>query len=174
MKYISVLFLILISTTTTNAVYLEIDGQQTGSIEIPQATTSVITIVSEDSSSWLGYLIIADGGTGTLGNVTIFPTAGNMASANAYSEAGWGSGYELIASAIPIGVPVVSAGTQFAFDYSGGIIGKTATISLYLDPQYISPAHSINVSIIPEPLSIALLGFGCLLLFQFRQKRISA
>jgi hypothetical protein len=171
MKRLTMLFLILFSASAANAVYLEIDGQQTDNIEVPQAATSVITIVSEDASNWLGYLIIEDGGTGTLSNPTIFPSAGNMASANLYSQAGWGSGYELIASAIPIGVPVVSPGTQFTIDYSGGIIGRTATIILYRDPQYLSPADSITVSIVPEPLSIALLGLGSL--FILRRSRLA-
>jgi|WetSurMetagenome_2_1015567.scaffolds.fasta_scaffold274186_1 hypothetical protein len=170
-KYLSILLLILISTTAANAVYLKIDGQQTDSIGIPQATTSVITVVSEDSSNWLGYLVIEDGGTGTLSKVNIFPSAGNLASATAFTDPGFGNGYELIAGMLPVGEPVVSPGTQFSMDYSGGIIGKTAKISLFIDPHYATPVSSITVSIVPEPLSIALLGFGCLFLYQSKSRR---
>ena len=62
------------------------------------------------------------------------------------------------------GEPALEAGQQFTFDFSGGFSGDTALVSLYLDPEYSIPVDSIAISIVPEPITITLLGFGALFL----------
>lgn len=164
MKRLVALMLVLGMASAANAVILQVDGLPTTDIQIAEGATPVITIVGEDGSSWLGYIIIEEGGTGTLSDVSILPAAGDLATATPYAEAGWGTGYELITGSGPAGDPPVGAGSQFDLIYSGGIQGQTATISLYLDPEYSTPVASLNVSIIPEPMTIALLGLGALFL----------
>ena len=162
MKRLVALMLIFGLASAANAVILQVDGLPATDVQIAEGATSVITIVGENASSWLGYIIIKDGGSGTLSDVTILPAAGDLAASEPYTEAGWGTGYMLTTATSPGGSPPLGAGSQFNLNYSGGLQGQTATISLFLDPEYITPVASVNVSIIPEPMTIALLAAGCL------------
>jgi hypothetical protein len=164
MKRLVALLLVLTLASATQAVILEIDGVPATDVQIAEGVISNITIVSEDASSWLGYIVVNDGGTGVLSDAVILPDAGDLATATPYTEEGFGTGYELIAASSPAGNPPLGAGPQFNLNYSGGINGQTATISLYLDPDYTTPVASMNVSIVPEPVTIALLGLGALFL----------
>ena len=164
MKRLLALMLILVITSSANAVFIQIDGVSGESAEVAEGATSTITIVSENESSWLGYLIIEAGGTGTLSNAVILDAAGNIASAESYTEVDWGDGYELTVAMSPGGDPAIATGTQFSFDFSGGVLGETAQISLFLDPDYTNPVSSVMVSVIPEPITMVLLGFGAMFL----------
>jgi hypothetical protein len=161
MRKLLVFFLVLGLASTANAMLITVDDLEGESFEVD--LTSTITVVSEDPSSWLGYLIIEEGGAGSLENVVILDAAGNSATATTYTEAGWGTGYELTASMSPEGVPAIAAGSQFSFDYVGAV-GDTATISLFLDPEYTTPVASVNVTVVPEPMTVILLGLGALFL----------
>ena len=147
--------------SAANAMLITVDEQEGDSFEVNIKST--ITVVSEDASSWLGYLIIEEGGAGSLENVVILDAAGDIGAASAYTEAGWGTGFELSASMSPTGVPAVAAGSQFGFDYVGAV-GDIATISLFTDPEYITPADSVNVTVVPEPMTVVLLSLGALFL----------
>ncbi len=168
MKRVLALMLVLGLASSANAIYLQIDGMSADSYDLTQGSTASISIISEDDSSWLGYLVVPDGSVGTLSNPTILSDAGNFASANPYSEAGFGTGYELTAAMTANGVPALTAGEQFSFDFSGGLAGDNTQILLFLDPEYTIPAGSISISIVPEPMTIALLGFGTIFL-RFRK-----
>jgi hypothetical protein len=161
MRKILVLFFVLVMSSAGNATLITVDGQEGDSFEVD--TTSTITVVSEDPSSWLGYIIIEEGGAGTLVNPVVLDAAGNLAAASPYTEAGWGTGYELTASMSPGGDPPLAAGPQFSFDFVGAV-GDTATISLFIDPEFTTPVASANVTVVPEPTTILLLGFGGLFL----------
>ncbi len=43
-------------------------------------------------------------------------------------------------------------------------LGNTATIPLFVDPEYGVPADSVAIIIIPEPMTVILLGLGGLFL----------
>jgi len=161
MRKILVLFLVLGLASAANAMIIKVDEQEGDSFEVDIKST--ITVVSEDSSTWLGYIIIEDGGAGSLENVVILDAAGDIGAASAYTEAGWGAGYELSASMSPTGVPAVTAGNQFSFDYVGAV-GDTATISLFLDPEFTTPVASVTVTVVPEPMTVILLSLGALFL----------
>jgi hypothetical protein len=161
MRKLLILFLVLGLASAANATLIKVDDMEGDSFEVdPQAT---ITVVSEDASSWLGYLIIEEGGAGTLEHAAILDAAGDLGAAAPYTEAGWGTGFELSAAMGPTGDPPVAAGTQFSFDYVGAI-GDTATISLFVDPEFTTPVASVNVTVVPEPMTIILLGLGGLFL----------
>ncbi len=164
MKRLVALLLVFGMASVANGVFLQVDGVTTDNIEIAEGVTSVITIVSEDASSWLGYLIIEEGGTGMLSDVIPLDAAGNLVSSGPYEETGWGVGYQLTTGMSPGSDMPIAAGSQFNVNYSGGTLGQTAKISLFIDPEYTTPVASVNVSIIPEPVTIALLGFGALFL----------
>lgn len=146
--------------STANALLIKVDGLEGESFEVD--TQATITIVSEDTSGWLGYLIIEDGGAGSLENVAVLDAAGNKASAGPYTEIDWGAGFELTAATTG-DPPPVAAGTQFSFDYVGAV-GDTATISLFVDPEYTTPVATVNVTVVPEPMTVILLGLGGLFL----------
>lgn len=164
MKRLVALLLVFGMVSTANAVFLQVDGITTNSAEIGEGVTSVITIVGEDASSWLGYIIIEEGGTGMLSDVTPLNAAGNLSSVEPYVEAGWGAGYQLTTGNSPGSAMPVAAGSQFNVNYSGGTLGQTAKISLFIDPEYQTPVASVDVSIVPEPVTIALLSLGALFL----------
>ena len=161
MRKLLILFLVLGLASTANALLIKVDGLEGDFFEVDEQTE--ITVVSEDTSSWLGYIIVEEGGTGSLENVAVLDAAGDLGAAAPYTEAGWGTGYELTASMGPAGDPPISVGNQFSLDYIGAI-GDTATISLFVDPEYTTPVASVNVTVIPEPMTVILLGLGGLFL----------
>ncbi len=160
MRKLLVLFLVLGLASAANAMLITVDDLEGESFEV--GITSTITVVSEDTSSWLGYIIVEDGGAGSLENVVILDAAGNKASAGPYTEVSWGTGFELTAASTG-DPPPVAAGTQFSLNYVGEV-GDTATISLFVDPEYTTPVASVNVTVVPEPMTIILLGLGGLFL----------
>lgn len=164
MKRLVALMLVFALTSAANAMLLQVDGVPATDVEIAEGVASVITIVSQDDSSWLGYIIVEEGGAGSLSDVVNLPAAGDLAASEPYTEDGWGAGYMLTTAMSPGGTPALGAGPQFNLNYSGGIQGQTARISLFVDPEYANPIASVNVSIIPEPMTFALLGLGALLL----------
>jgi len=162
MRKLLVLILVLGMASAANAVLISVNGQTGDAIQIDEtAIPATIAVVGEDTSSWLGYIIVAEGGAGALGNAQVLAAAGDLGSANPYTEAGWGAGYELTIAASPTGA--ISVGDLVKFDYTAAL-GDTATIALYVDPEYGIPAAAVAVEVVPEPMTIVLLGLGGLFL----------
>jgi len=99
-------------------------------------------VVSDNTASWLGYIIVEEGGTGILSNPIVHDAAGDLGDALPYSEEGWGTGYELIVAASPMGMPI-DRGLQFTFDVVGAQMGDF--VSLFVDPDYDVPAASTGL-----------------------------
>jgi len=95
-------------------------------------------VVSDNTASWLGYIIVEEGGTGILSNPIVHDAAGDLGDALPYSEEGWGTGYELVVAASPTGTPIVR-GLQFTFDLSGYY-----GVSLFIDPDYDIPVSQFG------------------------------
>ena len=71
------LMLVLGMASSANAIVIRVDGQDHGqAVDIAEGFTSVISVVSEDTSSWLGYIIVEEGGTGVLGEAARLGAAG--------------------------------------------------------------------------------------------------
>ena len=160
MKKLLVLILVLGMASAANAVLIEIDGQSAPALDVLEAAT--ITVVGEDTSNWLGYIIVEEGGAGLLSGAEVLTGAGDKASVEPYTEAGWGAGYMLTVASTQVPTNVV-AGPLFNINYTGAI-GDTAKISLYIDPEYVVPAASVDVTVVPEPMTVLLLGLGGLFL----------
>jgi hypothetical protein len=120
----------------------------------------IISVVSDDTSSWLGYIIAVEGGAVSLADASVLPAAGDLGAALEYAEDGWGAGYELTVGAGPGSPQPVVAGPQFTFNVVGGNQGDM--ISLYVDPDYEVPVAEVVV--VPEPATLMLLGLGGLFL----------
>jgi len=161
MRKLCVSILVLGLVPAANAAFIQVGGQTGDTVNILQ--NSAITIVSDNTSSWLGYVIVQEGGVGTLSNATALTAAGNMGSVSPYSEAGWGTGYQLTVAMSPGGVPAIAVGPQFSMNFAG-TLGQTARISLFLDPEFTVPVSSVLVTIVPEPMTLLLLGVGVLFL----------
>lgn len=57
MKRLLLLMFLLGMASSANAVLIQVDGQDPGqAVDIAEGSTSVISVVSEDTSSWLGYI----------------------------------------------------------------------------------------------------------------------
>ena len=161
MRKLFVLILVLGLASAANAVFIQVNGQVGDSFEVQENAT--ITVVGEDTSSWLGYIVVEDGSGGVLSGAIALDAAGNLANFSPYSEAGWGTGYELTVSMGPGGVPAIAVGPQFSMAFTGAV-GGTARISLFLDPEFTVPVATVLLSIVPEPMTVLLLGLGGLFL----------
>ena len=163
MRKVLVLMLVLGMASAANAVLIQVNGQTGAAIQIDEAAIpATITVVGEDTSNWLGYLIVEEGGAGSLGDAAVLAGAGNQASAVPYTEGGWGAGYTLTVASTSVPTNVV-AGAMFDVGYTA-VLGDTAQISLFLDPEYETPAASVAVEVVPEPMTVLLLGLGGLFL----------
>ena len=166
MKKLFILMLVLGISSAANAVIIEVDGQTGDAINI--AETATITVVSEDISSWLGYILVEPGSPGALSDITNLDAAGDLASFVPYS-ADDGTGYELTVAMNSGGVPAIAVGPQFTMTFSGALLDETSTISLYVDPEYGTPVASVAMTVVPEPATILLLGLGGLFLRRRKQ-----
>ncbi len=165
MRKFFILIMVLGMASAANAVIIEVDGQTADAVNIGE--TAVITVVSEDASSWLGYILVDAGSPGVLSDITNLDAAGNMADFSPYSD-DYGTGYEFNVAMSPGGDPAIAVGYQFTMTFSGALLDETSTISLYVDPD-VTPAASVVVTVIPEPMTILLLGLGGLFLRRRKQ-----
>jgi hypothetical protein len=163
MRKLLVLMLVLGMASAANAVLIQVNGQTGAAIQIDEAAIpATITVVGEDTSAWLGYLIVEDGGAGALSNPVMTGNAGDLGASTAYSEDGWGAGYELTVASKSVPTNV-AAGALFDLDYTA-VLGDTAQITLFIDPDYEVPVASVAVEVVPEPMTVLLLGLGGLFL----------
>jgi hypothetical protein len=174
MKKLLVLMLVLGMATAANAtLQLYIDGSPIGStLDVVTGTTARVQVHSNDATSYGGYLVLDDPGSdGALGNAAPTANAGDMGSMDAYSYAGWGIGYTITTARSPSGT--ITAGVQHEADWDTSAldIGDSATVSLYDSRvSYYTPVDTLVMTVIvPEPMTIGLLGLGGLFLVRRRK-----
>jgi hypothetical protein len=166
MKKLLVLLIILVLASIANAaMYLSIDGVNAsdGTEDIDDlGGTVTVYVISDDSSPYTYYLDmlkVAGGGHATMTQPSIHTNAGDIAQVNSYSTATLYD-WELIAADstgnIVSGVHFYSTITE------SGNVGDTFLVDLI---EYgVGSLDTITLTIIPEPMTIALLGLGGLFL----------
>jgi hypothetical protein len=170
MKKLLVLLLVFGLASAANAaiVSLSVDGvnPSDGTEDIDVASPTIVLSVLDDTDThvWLMEVTVLKADA-TLGTPTPTVKAGGMASWNDWSDATWWI-YELSTAGSPPDTPL--AGQQWYMNLTSlKGLGETFTVNI---GEYGMPvAHSIEFTMVPEPMTVALLGLGGLLLLRRRK-----
>ncbi len=165
-KKLLILVLVLGMVSTASAAL----SLQRNDVEVPSSVGWVsgqtIQLHSSDTSTWSGMVFNTVGSQGTLSNARFGPASagdqGGIYGPYDYSGAPYylGIGYGMQSDFLTT-APV--AGVQFLIDLTGNL-DDTGTINFFTQDNFTTPTQSFNYTIIPEPMTIALLGLGGLLL----------
>ncbi len=173
MKKLLVLMLVLGMASMANAALeLQVDGSSIGS-SISVVSGTPIQVYSSTADSWPGYVLVANGGTGgALGNGRVAETTPGEPGYPGDGGAIYGP-YDYSGSPYYLGIgylmqadfttTAVQAGIQFLMDLTGDL-DDTGTINFYANDNFTTPVDTTDYTIIPEPVTIALLGLGGLFL----------
>jgi hypothetical protein len=163
MRYLPLILVLALASTANAAISLYInDSPAPDSVEILVDEILTIQIYSSDDSSWSG--ILEQEGVGGLSNGVVLPAAGDLGSIEAYPPA-----YALTAAGI---VVPPTAGIQFEMDYSSSGTGN-AFLSLWDNDIGWDPGDEVdtlNITVVPEPATIALLALGGLAILKKRRR----
>ena len=157
MKKLLILMLVLGMTSLASAVTTVLTD-----IELwYDGTTVTVVGLNPDGISSTG--IYDEAGQGTVGPpYEMLIAAGDLAAMTG-RPAGY-NGVDILAMASPVGT--VTTGDWFQFGFADGAVGDTMTIYDYA-VSYTDPVGTLNL--IPEPMTIALLGLGGLFLLRRRK-----
>jgi len=166
MKKLLVLMMVLgLATSAQAAISLSLNGNPAPD-ETTIATSTIVTIdvTSDDTMPYVTYLWMSTPATGEwVSGVTISPEAGDDAVAE-YDPYGYGE-WRLTAADFPESgeTEFVLPGTHFEIDFHCLAVGD-ALIELYAD-DFSTVLDTITIhQVVPEPITIGLLGLGGLLL----------
>ncbi|UCF43218.1 MAG: PEP-CTERM sorting domain-containing protein [Planctomycetota bacterium] len=171
MKRISVLLMALALASAAEAtVSFYIDGSSApDSITLAQGASVTVEIHSDDTASWVGYAgmdIETMSPFGSVDNVQTYAAAGGNGWSTPYYEAGWMDGFELNTL-----TPNIQVGVQHSFDYTAPTADGSTTMVIFI-PDYSGwewcEPPTLNI-VVPEPVTITLLGLGALCLLRKRR-----
>ena len=159
MKKLMVLSLVLAMTAVSSAA-LSLVSDKT--VLNPGEVASLTLSSDVGGKGFLLYAIVAEGGVGAITMPNLLTGDSALNAVGAYTEAGFGTGYEVtLANGV---VAKVEAGDFLTFSFSSAIEG-TALVAVYDDALgYNAPAASVAMTVIPEPMTMGLLGLGALFL----------
>lgn len=185
MKKLLILMLVLGLASTVNAVTVAFDANRTATIYESDGTTEytgadivigtdlVIIVDSTQTSYWTGGIYVESGLTygslagrgpmdGTDYTGSHYDAAGDLATAKNYSGAGY-DGFDFIADNT-IELPNWTTGDWFVIDFECDGEGDVVLKFYDYATSMSVPVGSYTITQIPEPMTIALLGLGGLLL----------
>ena len=159
-KMLTLLLVLGLASAASATVSLSLDGVNPLGTEgdIDVAVTSTLYVISDDTSAYLYDVTLADADA-TLGYPSINANAGNMAGVVDWSGGGV-TDYELTAA--DSGGNIL-AGIHFSMDMTPlGAAGTSFYVELY---EYgVGTVDDATINVVPEPMTIALLGLGGLFL----------
>jgi len=163
MRKLLILVLVLGMSSTAGAA-LSLGGDTI----VGQAETAIVTVISDDTSPWTGYIGFDD---------SVVGVSGCVATSNAGEDAvvtpdpyGWVGWYEIEAADDSEPFDSIQPGVQFEISVFGEAIGDVYIIELYAgDWATLLDSWTVVRAAIPEPMTIALLGLGGLFLLRRRK-----
>lgn len=166
MKKLLILVLVLGLTSSASALITSLGGPT----EVMYDGSVTINVISDtDYVAWFGYIGFDPAEVGVSACVAT-SNAGDdsIVTLNPY---GWTGYYEIEAGDQTEPYDSVLAGVQFEITVMGGglaKVGSVYTIDLY-DSNWTTPHDTVQVTVIPEPMTVALLGLGGLFLLRRRK-----
>lgn len=153
-------FTLVLGLASGASAALTLVGAPTDPINIGETVT--ITVNNSEDGAYSGWLEIPDPGVADYDGDPVFTAAGNPGGASTVTAAadypGW---YEFTVASFPPN-PTISAGDHIQVTVTG--IGEGATaLNLYANDG-VTLLDSAAITVIPEPMTIALLGLGGLFL----------
>jgi hypothetical protein len=166
MKKLLVVMMVLGLTVSAQAgISLSLDGADApAEITITVSTNVMIDVTSDDALAWGGFVKMGDDAPAEwVGQMVILPAAGKSATASLVGAQGYMDTWMLSAAALPGEVPQVSAGKQFEIGFHCLAPGDVVITLLGDDLATVKDMLVIH-QVIPEPVTIGLLGLGGLFL----------
>lgn len=120
--------------------------------------TITISVVSDSTAAYGAWLEPLDNGVGTFGGLVKLAAAGADASMDGVSYAPW---WTFEAKSFNPAAPIV-VGDHFTIDFTGSAEG-VASLTLY-EFDGATPIQTVDISVVPEPMTLGLLGLGGLFL----------
>jgi hypothetical protein len=163
MKKLLVLMLVLGMTSLASAA-ISLDGPTS----ITVGDTVKIGIDNLDGGDYLAYVnvsLISEAGF-SMSAPALTSLAGNQSSVGAPYVYGDGSEIEITLADT---VGVTTPGVQFTWDLTCLAQDVTVTVLLWDAADLSAPVDVLTIAQVPEPMTIALLGFGGLFLLRHRK-----
>lgn len=117
-----------------------------------------ISVVSDTTNSYGGWLDLTQNLGGTWGDLQILPAAGPDATKDFSFDPWWSFEAKSFNPAAPIEI-----GTHFTVDYTAGDTEGTFTVGLY-EFDGTTLIEEATITVVPEPMTLGLLGLGGLFL----------
>ena len=173
MKKLVVLMLVVgMASLASAAISLSVAGATSTGVDtydIGVGAVATLGIESDSSDAFSTYLYIGGEGQFGTGSATDNGIAGvsngvDLSGGNLSSIIQDYYGYGMNLNAADSGGALVP-GTQFTADLTvGGIAGDTFVVSLTDPADYLLNASTLSFTVVPEPMTMALLGLGGLFL----------
>jgi hypothetical protein len=165
MKKLLVLMLVLGLCSTANAaltaIEIDVGGSHVGaSVNVTTGATISLQMYSGNTLTGIAYLDIKDNSLYSLANAQMTTNAGDQRS-QALAPYGSYQEYTLVVSRTAQAPPIV-AGTMFLVDFTAG--SATGTVKVILYDEFVTQMDTTTINIVPEPITITLLGLGGLFL----------
>jgi hypothetical protein len=161
MRELLIFALVFALTSTANAVLsLYVDGSPVPpSVELLTGEGFTIQVHSSTASWWYAYLVIEDGGVGLLYEPS--SSYGDRVGIPQLPSTYW-------YLSPPVILEDPQAGIQWDIVYESADQGS-ATVSLYDAEVGYAMVDSIDITVVPEPMTLVLLGAGGLALLRKRR-----